>query len=197
MILFYQTLFLAVEEPDTQPELTIADNIQQALDMLVNQHLSVHLVGHTSEQLLSYLKTHFKYVQAAGGIVETPDGRCLLIHRNDRWDLPKGMVEPSESIPDAALREVTEETGVSDLSLGQLLTSTFHIYNTYGDWTLKQTWWYLMTTPTATTTIPQTAEGITKAVWLSPSQRSDALNSSYSMMRHIEHLLTLRKATLK
>ena len=195
MILFYQTLLLTVEEPEPQPELTTADNIPQALDMLVYQHLSVRLVGHTSQQLLSYLKARFKYIQAAGGIVHTPDGRCLLIHRNDRWDLPKGMVEPSEPIPDAALREVTEETGVTNLTLGPLLATTFHIYNTYGDWTLKQTWWYLMTTPLPSPTKPQSEEGITQATWLTPQQRHQALQSSYSMMRHIEHLLSLRTAS--
>ena len=192
MILFYQTQLLAVEEPEPQPELTIADNIPQALDILVNQHLSVHLVGHTSEQFLTYLKAHFKYVQAAGGIVQTPDGRSLLIHRNSRWDLPKGMVEPAESTPEAALREVAEETGVSDLTIGPLLTTTYHIYNTYGEWTLKQTWWYLMTTPLPSPTKPQSEEGITQAAWLTPQERTDALNSSFSMMRHIDHLLTLQ-----
>lgn len=192
MILFYQTQLLAVEEPEPQPELTIADNIPQALDILVNQLLSVHLVGHTSEQLLTYLKAHFKYVQAAGGIAQTPDGRSLLIHRNSRWDLPKGMVETAESTPEAALREVAEETGVSDLTIGPLLTITYHIYNTYGEWTLKQTWWYLMTTPLPSPTKPQSEEGITQAAWLTPQERSDALNSSFSMMRHIDHLLTLQ-----
>lgn len=190
MILFYQTLFLTVEEPDSQPLLTTADNIQQALDMLVNHHLSVQLMGHSSEQLITYLKAHFKYVRAAGGIVNTPDGRTLLINRNDRWDLPKGKVEDGESTNQAALREVSEETGVADLSLGALLTSTYHIYNTYGDWTLKQTWWYLMSTPLPSPTKPQSEEGITQAVWLTPQERHQALQSSFSMMQHLDNLLT-------
>lgn len=55
-------------------------------------------------------------IQAAGGIVwrNGAGGRELaLIHRpryND-WSLPKGHLEPGESWPAAALREVTEETG--------------------------------------------------------------------------------------
>ena len=42
------------------------------------------------------------------------DGEVLLIRpRPDRWQLPKGHVEPGEAAAAAALREVREETGVS------------------------------------------------------------------------------------
>jgi 8-oxo-dGTP diphosphatase len=58
-------------------------------------------------------------VRAAGGIV-VDDGRVLLVHRPkyDDWSLPKGKLEPGESWPEAALREVEEETGVA-CSLGE------------------------------------------------------------------------------
>ena len=42
----------------------------------------------------------------------------LLIFRNGVWDLPKGgKIEYNESYEDAALREVSEETGVKNLYL--------------------------------------------------------------------------------
>jgi 8-oxo-dGTP pyrophosphatase MutT (NUDIX family) len=42
-------------------------------------------------------------------------GRLLLIHKvdNDYWALPGGGMELGESIADAAVREVVEETGVT------------------------------------------------------------------------------------
>lgn len=42
------------------------------------------------------------------------DGRVLLVHRvdNGKWALPGGAVELGESVPETAVREVREETGV-------------------------------------------------------------------------------------
>lgn len=56
-------------------------------------------------------------VRAAGGVVwrRTPAGglEVLVVHRPryDDWSLPKGKCDPGESYRDAAVREVTEETG--------------------------------------------------------------------------------------
>jgi 8-oxo-dGTP diphosphatase len=52
-------------------------------------------------------------IRAAGGIV-VRDGRVLLVHRPkyDDWSLPKGKLEHGEDWPEAAAREVEEETGL-------------------------------------------------------------------------------------
>ena len=77
--------------------------------------------------LLRYLKRHMCYVRAAGGIIMLNDNsslithhsslKMLLIQRNGRWDLPKGKVEPGETLLQAALREVEEETGIKVFSV--------------------------------------------------------------------------------
>lgn len=51
---------------------------------------------------------------SAGGVV-VAEGLVLLIAtgRGERWQLPKGRIEPGESARQAAEREIREETGVS------------------------------------------------------------------------------------
>ena len=48
------------------------------------------------------------------GVIVT-DGELLLLGhatRSPRWDIPKGMAEPGESLAAAARRELSEETGL-------------------------------------------------------------------------------------
>ena len=61
-------------------------------------------------------KSGVKKVKAAGGVVwRTRDDEVeiLLVHRPryDDWTFPKGKLESGERYRDAAIREVTEETG--------------------------------------------------------------------------------------
>ena len=56
--------------------------------------------------------------RAAGVVVVrgTADGpRVLLLRAYRNWDLPKGRLEADETPLEAAIREVREETGLSDL----------------------------------------------------------------------------------
>ncbi|HHK41046.1 MAG TPA: NUDIX domain-containing protein [Planctomycetaceae bacterium] len=53
-------------------------------------------------------------IRAAGVLLfrQTPGREFLLMRHPDRWDLPKGHLEPGESEEQAALRELEEETGI-------------------------------------------------------------------------------------
>jgi len=110
----------------------------------------------------------FENIEAAGGIVLSPEGNILLIKRNGIWDLPKGKKEPGEKIENLALREVAEETGIRHLISKGFFDSTYHIYDTYGAWTLKTTYWFVMET-SDNEFEPQTEEGIEKVIFASKS----------------------------
>ena len=60
--------------------------------------------------VLRCLKRKMRWVRAAGCVVQDEGGNLLLIRRNGRWDLPKGKVEPGETLLQAATRESNEET---------------------------------------------------------------------------------------
>lgn len=59
---------------------------------------------------------------AAGVVILLdPDAQLFLLHQRDedRWCFPKGHVDPGESLADAALREVAEETGFEQVVLSE------------------------------------------------------------------------------
>lgn len=59
---------------------------------------------------------------AASAVIADEDGRILLARRsdNDLWTIPGGAMEPGETIADAAVREVHEETGL-DVEVDRLV----------------------------------------------------------------------------
>lgn len=113
------------------------------------------------ENLASAIKNIFRQAPAAGGVVII-DNKFVAIERNGIPDLPKGHIEKGESPEVAALREVEEETGITNLEIIQELPATWHCYLLNDQWTIKKTSWYLMKTASGMRNIPQTEEDITK-----------------------------------
>lgn len=70
---------------------------------------------------------------AAGVVIfGRPDGKVFLLHQadEDRWCLPKGHVDPGESLAAAALREVREEAGFERVELeGELREVSYRYYH--------------------------------------------------------------------
>lgn len=69
------------------------------------------------ERLKQLFFKQFVVIEAAGGIVQNTNKELLFIYRLGKWDLPKGKMEKGEHPDECALREVTEETGVTSLEL--------------------------------------------------------------------------------
>lgn len=134
---------------------------------------------------LKFLTSAIKEVVAAGGLVRNSKGQVLFIYRNDKWDLPKGKRESSESLEEAALREVMEETGIGSLDIQYKLGKTYHIFKRKGEMRLKTTHWYEMTSDDLGPFSPQLEEGITDVVWLNQEQQEVALRNSYRNIKQL------------
>lgn len=144
---------------------------------------SVALNVPNKKQAAEKLKSHFRVVKAAGGVV-FKDDRILLMYRLKRWDLPKGKLDPDERSPDAALREVEEETGVQ-AELEEKICTTWHTYTQNNNRILKRTKWYRMTCLDDSGMAPQWEENIERLAWMDKKEVQNALVDSYSSVRYV------------
>jgi ADP-ribose pyrophosphatase YjhB (NUDIX family) len=56
--------------------------------------------------------------RTAGGVVVNAAGEILVVsQRGTSWSLPKGHIDAGETALEAAMREIWEESGVSELEL--------------------------------------------------------------------------------
>ena len=97
----------------------------------------------------------------------TETGPMFLLIRDpyQNWGLPKGHVERGESPEETAVREVREETGLTELRLREPLETIDWFFREGPDLIHKYCHFYLMETETEATR-PQREEGITDCVWL-------------------------------
>jgi len=124
---------------------------------------------------------------AAGGIVINPNKEILWIFRRGFWDLPKGKLDPNETIEACAIREVMEETGISNLVLGDLILTTKHQYHDiyFNSDVEKTTYWYLMTTDQLQEGIPQTEEDIEAIAWVKKTDLPPYLAKTYENINQV------------
>lgn len=121
----------------------------------------------------------FTLVQAAGGLVLNDKQEILMIFRRGKWDLPKGKLDPGESLETCAVREVREETGLQKLILEKPLVVTYHTYDESGKHILKESHWYLIKAPGKQALAPQLEEQITELVWVPASKVKEYINNTF------------------
>lgn len=107
--------------------------------------------------------------RSAGGVViRRIDGvHHVLVIRDPykNWGLPKGHLENGEGPGEAALREVEEETGLSDLMLGSELATIDWYFRAGTQLIHKFCAFYLMTSDSGEA-VPELEEGISECIWL-------------------------------
>jgi 8-oxo-dGTP pyrophosphatase MutT (NUDIX family) len=136
---------------------------------------------------------------SAGGVVfRMADGRPLYLLIRDsyrNWGFPKGHLESGERPEDAALREVSEETGLDDLVVRGSIDTIDWFFRFRGQLIHKVCHFFLMET-SSTTTLPQRAEGITACRW-SAFEEAQALisySNAREVLRRAQEILVLPSA---
>jgi 8-oxo-dGTP pyrophosphatase MutT (NUDIX family) len=110
-------------------------HIHSVLDAYLNEHphekenlaVAISLLEDGAE-LAS--RKEFRGHATAGAVLVNPHGQVLHIHHRalDKWLLPGGHLEESDnSLQDAALRELTEETGIQASSVAMARILPVHI----------------------------------------------------------------------
>ena len=131
------------------------------------------------------LQNLYTPIDAGGGLVFNDAGALLMIFRRGKWDLPKGKLDPGETMEECALREVSEETGVRGLTATGKLIDTYHIYMMHDELMLKRTAWYRMMSSSTEKLRPQKEEQIMEAKWVSLAELPTLAAKSYEAIREV------------
>lgn len=136
-------------------------------------------MGFVTWRLCGYSGVVEKQMLAAGGIIidESTDSRLvLLVHRPryDDWSFPKGKLDPGETVEEAALREVREETGLRCRIIRKLAVARYH-YRTRNKGRLKPkaVHYFLMEPVTRRIKVP--GDEVDLALWMELDEASRKL----------------------
>lgn len=182
-----------------EPEVIFIDPSFREIQSLLNdidrdeQHTDFYFVSADAEKLFISFYTRMRIITAAGGTVVNENNEVLFIFRRGRWDLPKGKIDNDETEEQAAIREVTEETGLQNIELGKRLPSTYHVYTIGKEWILKETHWFLMAASVYEKLLPQADEGITEIKWVAknglPEMSKLVYRSLSSVVQDVDDLI--------
>lgn len=165
------------------------ENFKSILQVILNQqnNSDVVLFHKDVDKMMEEVCSFFLCIEAAGGVVRNNANEILLIHRRGFWDLPKGKIETNESIEEAAIREVEEETGLTNVSIEKSISfknlknkATYHSYYIGDKLAFKISYWFEMKSMHDTALIPQTEEDIEQAIWVKNENIPSYFNNMYA-----------------
>ena len=139
----------------------------------------------TQEQAWQSFLADKLIIEAAGGMVFNPKGELLMMLRRGQWDMPKGKLDEGETIVACAVREVEEETGISNLRLNGKLQTTYHTYSFQGRTVLKPSHWFKMECTGTEDLVPQTEEDITELRWVDKVEAAVLANKAYPSIKEM------------
>lgn len=166
---------------------SLASQIIELLEVHPSDLLSVTMVCQNKKEVTDRIKSMYKVMKAAGGVVLKNED-WLLMYRRKKWDLPKGKLDRGERSKKAAVREIEEETGVKARIKGKICT-TWHTYTLQNSRILKRTKWYVLECLDDSTLIPQVEEDIERLEWLPYLEVQKVLVNSYSSIRYVVNYL--------
>jgi 8-oxo-dGTP pyrophosphatase MutT (NUDIX family) len=137
------------------------------------------LIHEDLEALKKAVFKKFVVARAGGGLVVNGQGQYLFMLRREKWDLPKGHLDPGETLEQCAIREVGEETGLTQVRLEDALLVTWHTYDENGKHILKETHWFRMTAADSQPVAPQQEEDITALKWVRPEEMGALLKNTF------------------
>jgi 8-oxo-dGTP pyrophosphatase MutT (NUDIX family) len=175
-------------------ELSDVDNLKDYVQNLQSGKAD-HIILTTSsvEESFNIIKSLFQPIIAAGGVVKNEAGEVLLIFRRGCWDLPKGKLDEGESIPECAVREVEEETGIGNIRLGELIVETYHTYREKGNDLFKTTYWYDMSVKGNPILTPQAEEQIEQVLWAPVNRLEEYTKQTYASIKAVLDWLIQKK----
>ncbi|HEY9009274.1 NUDIX hydrolase [Ohtaekwangia sp.] len=145
--------------------------------------LSLTLSVTDYDAIKAHLRSKFKVVKAAGGVIRKKD-KFLMIYRMKKWDLPKGKKEKGERYKETAVREVEEECNVN-VRLGKKICTTWHTYTMNKNAMIKKTRWYVMDLLDDSRMQPAVEEDIEEVRWMNRKEVYHALEHSYKSINYV------------
>lgn len=145
-----------------------------------------------------------KQARSAGGVVFRRDSGVpevlLLKHSSGKWMLPKGTIEAGETPQEVALREVREETGLSNVRVVADLGEEryFFFWRSEGTYYDKTVRYFLLEFLGGQELAPQAEEGFVACEWVRVDEAMQRIKykETREVVRRAQHALTPAQADL-
>lgn len=136
----------------------------------------------------------------AGGIIYSCKNNkfqlVLIKDSYDKWTFPKGHIEKHEKPEAAAIREISEEIGVEDLTIIKTLDKIDYWFKLNNQTYHKYVYYFLIEAPWKTKLMPQLSE-INDARWFSPQDALNKLDYKKDSLKLLESAFKELKIVVK